>query len=101
MVRAAALPDRCGGAQPRARAGGLLRRAVRSRRAAGAVQRQLGGAGDVPRDVLRCRPPAERPLETLTPLICQVVKRRFRITPETVEESREKVRAAFDKLEAD
>jgi len=42
-----------------------------------------------------------RPLETLTPLICQVVKRRFRITPETVEESREKVRAAFDKLEAD
>jgi len=40
-------------------------------------------------------------LETLTPLFCQVVKRRFRIRPETVEESREKVRAAFDKLEAD
>jgi glutathione S-transferase len=31
-------------------------------------------------------------LETLTPLFCQVVKRRFRIRPETVEESREKVR---------
>lgn len=40
-------------------------------------------------------------LETLGPLFCQVVKRRFRIRPETVEESREKVRAAFDKLEAD
>ena len=39
-------------------------------------------------------------LETLTPLFCQVVKRRYRIRPETVEESREKVRAAFDKLEA-
>src|SRR5919107_5078071 len=40
-------------------------------------------------------------LEALTPLFCQVVKRRFRIGPETVGESREKVRAAFDKLEAD
>ena len=40
-------------------------------------------------------------LETLTPLFCQVVKRRFRIRPETVEESREKVSAAFDRLEAD
>jgi len=40
-------------------------------------------------------------LETLTPLFCEVVKRRYRIRPETVEESREKVRAAFDKLEAD
>ena len=48
---------------------------------------------------------ADRPriglLETLTPLFCQVVKRRFRIRPETVERSREKVHAAFDKLEAD
>ena len=40
-------------------------------------------------------------LETLTPLFCRLVKWRFRIRPETVEESREKVRAAFDKLEAD
>jgi glutathione S-transferase len=40
-------------------------------------------------------------LEALAPLFLQVVKRRFRIEPETVEESREKVRAAFDKLEAD
>ena len=48
---------------------------------------------------------ADRPrsglLKTLTPLICQVVKRRFQIRPETVEESREKVRAAFDRIEAD
>ena len=47
---------------------------------------------------------ADRPrllLKTLTPLICRVVKRRFRIRPETVDESRAKVRAAFDKLEAD
>jgi glutathione S-transferase len=48
---------------------------------------------------------ADRPriglVETLTPLFCQVVKRRFRIRPETVEESREKVHAAFDKLEED
>src|SRR3954469_2947186 len=47
---------------------------------------------------------ADRPrialLKPLTPLLCQVVKRRFRIRPETVEESREKVRAAFDKVEA-
>lgn len=41
------------------------------------------------------------PLEALTPLICEVVKWRFRIRPEAVEESREKVRAAFDKVEAD
>jgi glutathione S-transferase len=40
-------------------------------------------------------------LETLTPLFCRLVKRRFRIRPETVEESREKVRAAFDKIDAD
>ena len=40
-------------------------------------------------------------LKTLSPLLRQVVRRRFRIRPETVEESREKVRAAFDKLEAD
>jgi glutathione S-transferase len=48
---------------------------------------------------------ADRPrsslLKTLTPLICQVVKRRFQIPPETVEESRKKVRAAFDRIEAD
>ncbi|HEV3376251.1 MAG TPA: glutathione S-transferase family protein [Thermoleophilaceae bacterium] len=40
-------------------------------------------------------------LKPVSPLFCRVVKRRFRIRPETVEESREKVRAAFDKLEAD
>jgi glutathione S-transferase len=45
--------------------------------------------------------PRHRLLKRLTPLFLQVVKRRFRIRPETVEESREKVRAAFDKLEAD
>ena len=48
---------------------------------------------------------ADRPrnglLEPLTPLVCRLVKWRFRIRPETVEESRGKVRAAFDKLEAD
>jgi glutathione S-transferase len=38
-------------------------------------------------------------LETLTPLFFQVVKRRFRIRPETVEKSRERVRAAFEKGE--
>jgi glutathione S-transferase len=40
-------------------------------------------------------------LETLTPLLGRVVKRRFQIRPETVEESRENVRAAFDKVEAE
>jgi glutathione S-transferase len=40
-------------------------------------------------------------LGTLTPLFCRVVKWRFQIRPETVEESREKVRAAFDKVEAE
>ena len=48
---------------------------------------------------------ADRPLngllEALTPLFLQLVKRRFQIWPETVERSREKVCAAFDKLEAD
>jgi glutathione S-transferase len=39
-------------------------------------------------------------LETLTPLLLQVVKWRFQIRPDTVEQSREKVRAAFDELEA-
>ena len=39
-------------------------------------------------------------VKAVSPLICQVVKRRFRIRPETVEESRETVRAAFDKVEA-
>jgi glutathione S-transferase len=45
--------------------------------------------------------PRSRLLETLGPLLREVVKRRFKIRPETVEESREKVRAAFDKVEAD
>jgi glutathione S-transferase len=40
-------------------------------------------------------------LKTVSPLFCRVVKRSFRIRPETVENSREKVRAAFDKLEAE
>jgi glutathione S-transferase len=40
-------------------------------------------------------------LKTLGPLLCRAVKRRFRIRPETVEKSREKVRAALDKIEAD
>jgi glutathione S-transferase len=40
-------------------------------------------------------------LKTISPLFCQVVKRRFRIRPETVEKSRETVRAALDKLEAE
>jgi len=39
-------------------------------------------------------------LKKLSPVFFQVLKWRFRIRPETVEESREKVRAAFDKLEA-
>src|SRR5215210_3702916 len=37
-------------------------------------------------------------LKTLSPVFCQVVKRRFRIRPETVEKSREKVRAALDRI---
>jgi len=40
-------------------------------------------------------------LEKLTPLFFEVVRRRYRIRPETVEESRAKVRAAFDRLEAE
>jgi glutathione S-transferase len=40
-------------------------------------------------------------LKTISPVFCQVVKRRFRIRAETVEKSREKVRAAFDKIEAE
>jgi glutathione S-transferase len=39
-------------------------------------------------------------LKTLAPVFQQVVRRRFDIRPETVEESRGKVRAAFDKVEA-
>jgi glutathione S-transferase len=39
-------------------------------------------------------------LEALTPLFLQVVKWRFQIRPKSVEESREKVRAAFNQLEA-
>jgi glutathione S-transferase len=41
-----------------------------------------------------------RLLRALTPLGCRVVKWRFSIRPETVKESREKVRAAFEKVEA-
>ncbi len=40
-------------------------------------------------------------LKTISPVLSQVVKRRFRIRPETVEKSREKVRAAFEALEAE
>jgi glutathione S-transferase len=40
-------------------------------------------------------------LKTISPVFCRVVKRRFRIRPETVEKSREMVRAAFDKVEAE
>ena len=40
-------------------------------------------------------------LEPLNPLFLRLVQRRFQIRPETVEESREKVRAAFDKVEAE
>ena len=37
----------------------------------------------------------------LAPLVCQVVKRRFQTRREPVEESRERLRAAFDKVEAE
>src|SRR4051794_21638746 len=40
-------------------------------------------------------------LAALTPLLLQLVKRRYRIRPEPVEKSRVKVRAALDKLEAE
>jgi glutathione S-transferase len=40
-------------------------------------------------------------LSTFSPLFCQLVKRRYRIRPETVEDSREMVHAAFDRIEAD
>jgi glutathione S-transferase len=40
-------------------------------------------------------------LKPISPLFCRVVKQRFRIRPETVERSRERVRAAFDKIESD
>jgi glutathione S-transferase len=40
-------------------------------------------------------------LKNISPLFCEVVKRRFRIRPETVEKSRERVRAAFDEVEAE
>jgi glutathione S-transferase len=40
-------------------------------------------------------------LKTVSPLLCRVVKLRYRVRPETVEKSREKVRAAFDKIEAE
>ena len=40
-------------------------------------------------------------LKKLSPVFFQVLKWRFRIRPETVEESREKVRAAFDMIETE
>jgi glutathione S-transferase len=40
-------------------------------------------------------------LRTISPVFCQVVKQRFRIRPETVEKSREIVRTAFEKIEAE
>ena len=40
-------------------------------------------------------------VQTLTPLGVRLVKWRFKVRPETVAESREKVLATFDKLEAD
>jgi glutathione S-transferase len=40
-------------------------------------------------------------LKTLSPALRQAVKLRYRIRPETVEKSRGKVRAAFDKIEAE
>ena len=40
-------------------------------------------------------------LKTIAPVFTPVVRRRFDIRPETVEESRRKVRAAFDRVEAD
>jgi glutathione S-transferase len=40
-------------------------------------------------------------LKMISPLFCEVVKRRFRIRPESVEKSREKVRAAFDEVAAE
>jgi glutathione S-transferase len=45
--------------------------------------------------------PRLRLLKPLSPLFCRVVQRRYRIGPEKVEKSREKVRAAFDEVEAD
>ena len=39
-------------------------------------------------------------LKAVSPVFCRLVKRRFDIRPEPVEESREKVCAAFDKVEA-
>jgi glutathione S-transferase len=41
-----------------------------------------------------------RMLKTLGPAFCQVVKKRFRIRPETVEKSRQAVRAALGEIEA-
>jgi glutathione S-transferase len=40
-------------------------------------------------------------IKALSPLLGQVVKLRYRIRPETVEQSRDKVRAAFDEIEAE
>src|SRR3712207_5419255 len=39
-------------------------------------------------------------LKSISPLFTRVVKRGFRISPASVERSREKVRAAFDRIEA-
>jgi glutathione S-transferase len=40
-------------------------------------------------------------LKAVGPVFCRVVKARFQIRPETVEKSREMVRAAFDEIEAE
>jgi glutathione S-transferase len=40
-------------------------------------------------------------LKTISPVFCRVVKRRFRIRPDTVERSRDRVRAGFGKVEAE
>ena len=45
--------------------------------------------------------PQMRLLKTISPAFTRVVKRRYRMRPASVERSREKVRAAFDKVEAE
>ena len=42
-----------------------------------------------------------RVIEVLTPVFCRVVKQRYSLRPEVVEKSREKVRAGFEKVEAE
>ena len=46
-------------------------------------------------------PPRMSPLKALGPLLAPVVKRSYRLQPERVARSREAVRAAFDKIEAE